>query len=202
MLGKYDNEAENILFCNDLYNHKGLDIVKYLSLQSSVIKEQPKSDYAADKQLIAKIFIQQDIEGENYSEKVNKLLNEKQINSTSNNNAKLRSMLEIQELYNYIFGHKPKDLEELKQLVNETIAKKVVRDMIYCVANQAEVEVEYKTAVAKWLEESGYKKVDTQITICEQILLEYEISPDEAKQVVQKLISHYNKNIRKKEADK
>lgn len=202
MLGKYDKESENILFCSDLYNHKGLDIVKYLSLQSQVINEQVKSDYTADKQLIAKIFMQQDIEGENYGEKVDKLLNEKQIKSTNDNNAKLRSILEIQELYRYIFGHEAEDTSEIDQIIKETIAKKAVLDMLYCIAMQAKIEDTDKAAVTGWLREVGYKKDEEQIIECKQILLGRNISKPAALLIITKLVKYFNKNIRKKEADK
>ncbi len=202
MLGKYDKESENILFCSDLYNHKGLDIVKYLSLQSQVIKEQVKSDYAADKQLIAKIFMQQDIEGENYSEKVDKLLDEKQIKSTNDNNAKLRSILEIQELYRYIFGHEAEDTSEIDQIIKETIAKKAVLDMLYCITMQAKIEDTDKEAVVEWLREVGYEKAEEQITECKRILLGHTIGKTTAIKIINKLVKYFNKNIRKEEADK
>jgi hypothetical protein len=202
MLGKYTENTENILFCANLYNYKGLDMIKYLSLQRQVIKEQPNSEHKDVDHLLSKIFIQQTVTGNSYSEKIDNLLKTDSIVLANDNNAKLKSILEIQELYNYLFEHKPEDTEEITQIIKKAISGKVVLDMIYCVASRAKVEDKYKEAVADWLKDAEYKKVDEQVTNCEKILLEYEISPSTAKQIIQKLVRHYNKTIRKEEVDK
>lgn len=204
MLGNYPEAVgtENILFCNDLYNHNGLEIVKYLSLQRQVFKEHSKSKHKDVGNIISRVFIQQATTGNSYSEKVNNLLSDNSIVSAISSNAKIKSLLEIQELFNYLFEHEADDVDEIDQIVKEAIAQKVVPDMVYCITDQAKLEDTGKAAIIEWLQEIEYNKSDKQLTTCKRILLGRTINKSVAVAVINKLVRYFNKNIRRKDSDK
>ena len=123
MLGNYD--AKNILFCDDLYNYKGLDIVSYLSLQKQTLNEAERNSKYSDnpKLLVAKIFIQQKQLSDNYKENIDELLKLKEeqiVVPGAKDNAKMRSNLEISEVYHHLFKTVP------KKDVTESAAKEIV----------------------------------------------------------------------------
>lgn len=209
MLGNYSKN--NILFCKDLYNYKGLDIVNYLSLWRNTYKKAAGDD-TVKKLFAAKVLISQPkVEGNTYAEKVDSLkkLANDDIMLPTKSEAKMRSALEIRELYNYLFKDKPDNTEltedelaDIVEITKKAITNNVVLEMIRHLAKQAKVEDSYKKAVAEWLRDAKYKQEDGHATKCIQILLDYDVKPAAAKQIVQKLIKHYNKTIRKEESDK
>lgn len=124
-LGNYNNK--NLLFCSDLYNYKGLDMVKYLSLYKQTIdKAKDDSQYADDPELlVAKVFIQQkQIIEDNYAENLKELLklNENDIILPDKADAKLRSQLEISEMYHHLFK------DTVKQKIDKSTADKIRED--------------------------------------------------------------------------
>jgi hypothetical protein len=175
MLGqKFD--GTNILFCSDLYNKNGLDIVNYLDLQKQAHDTIPNSKYSNDTNLIAKIFIQQDVSGNTYNEKIENLLKLEKVILPGATEARLKSELEIRELYRYLFGHnaKNKKNDDINKIVEATEGD-IILDMIYYLTSQykAIIEDDDEADINKWLEDFGYKKNTTKIERCEQILSKY-----------------------------
>lgn len=194
MLGQKFDET-NILFCSDLYNKNGLDIVNYLDLQKQTLAAGKNSDI---KNLIAKIFIQQDVEGETYDKKVNNL---KELSSPvlpGADVAKLKSEPEIRELYRNLFGHEAKNKEndDLTKIVNET-ENDIILDMIYYLKSQYEavLDDEDEAGIVKWLEDFNYKRNTTKIETSKEILSRY--SKMRSAQTVLRLIGKLEAKKRK-----
>ena len=178
MLGKYDEYINNnILYCNDLYNYKGLDIVNYLDLQKQVLNEiENGNKYSNVKNLVAKIFIQQDVGGESYAEKIKNLQELEKVIPPGAAGAKLKSELEIRELYRYLFGRdaKNKENDDMDKIVKAT-EEDIILDMIYYLASQykAMIKNEDIADIAKWLEDFKYKQDRAKIEKSETILSKY-----------------------------
>ena len=69
MLGNYSKD--NILFCNDLYNQNGLDIVEYLSLQKQTNKSAENDvKYSNISRFVARVFVKQKIFKDTYKENI------------------------------------------------------------------------------------------------------------------------------------
>lgn len=149
MLGRWDADSEsNILFCEDLYSYKGLDIVKYLSIQKSLL-DRAKSDdrFSAEPSLLAvKLLIHQNETGDTYADKVNALLNISKPIKPIDKGAKLRSALEISELYTYLFKDKLSNNEKtdqekerekvIKLVIDQAEFDGILADMIYYIIRQ------------------------------------------------------------------
>lgn len=207
MLGKMDESSDkNILFCSDLYNYKGLDIVSYLSLQKKILnKARANSDYSNDPWLlVTKILIRQDQHGDTYAEKVDSLLKVTEVIPPSNSSARLRSIPEIDELYRYIFNETvdADDSEEngeesdLKEIVKRAKRRQVVLNMIRFVIDQPDFKNKYPkqaTTYADWLEEIRFKRDNDKISESQKILADgFEISIEGKLKLVKKLIATYN----------
>ena len=136
-LGNYYDK--NILFCSDLYNYKGLDIVNYLSSYGQTITAaKSNSAYSNDPELLAaKIFIQQTARDEDFEANIKKLLDDTtNINLPGNSNTKLRSELEVSELYNHIFNKKLKKQVNVNSIVSQAKAGNLVLDMLRLLLDQ------------------------------------------------------------------
>ena len=155
MLGNYD--STKILFCSDLYNYKGLDIVNYLSLQNDTINAaKNNAKYSDDKLLVARMFIQQDVQGKNYEDKMQNLLDLSKVITLENpkSEVKLRSIAEIRELYRHLFKSVPKkplNKNTVPEIVRLAIEQGAVRDMIYYIINISEFDDEYEQEIKRWL---------------------------------------------------
>ena len=195
MLGQKFDE-KNILFCSDLYNNNGLDMVEYLNLQHQVNAAKKTSERADDTDLIAKIFIKQNIpqaqEGveDSYSAKVKKLLDLKEnINQPGQKDAKLRSLLEIRELFRYIFGKEADSAAKKKQVdtrIADAIANKaeelqITLDMIGYILDQATYTASDKYAndarkFEAWFDKLNHHSTKKAIKNSKEILSKYELT--------------------------
>lgn len=217
-LGNYNDK--HILFCEDLYNYKGLDIVKYLKLYSDTLSKaentpvEPKQDKWV---LAAKIFIQQDLSDENQSDKiqftakVNMLLNKQEnLRIPTANNAKLRAFSEIEELYMYIFkaapsAEKQEENSVLKAIVAGAKANNAMLDMIYHIASSEIFQKTFKddiTKVVTDLRNRQYKQNNELIERSKQILAPYikYLKKEDLLTIVKTLFRTYD--ISKKRANK
>ena len=222
MLGKYDEyKNSTILYCSDLYNYKGLDIVKYLDLQEQALTEAKRSNkYSDDKDFIAKMFIQQQVLDNDYAENVRKLFDEPvtvEITSPGDPKAKLKSELEIQELYRHLFKSvlkkavSPKVAEEILERAKHD---KVVLSMIRYILDQDEFANSRKYAkfaqdTEKWLKTTiKYNRNDDNVTRSEKILDGYVLDAT-AENLIVRTLREYVTKVRaatkaeaKEEADK
>jgi hypothetical protein len=204
MLGNYDEN--NILFCSDLYNYRGLDIVEYLSLQKQTIdKAERSTEYSAIKKFIARVFIQQKTFADNYEENINKMLDakESEIMSVINKNAKLKSLLEVQELYRRLFKSAAKKQVNVDEIVNEAKNQKVVLDMIRHILDQDDFKRAYPDDAKETkvrLTEIGYKRDENKIDICEEILSEYILDAKSEYKILAKLTIAHNQSVKDKKA--
>jgi hypothetical protein len=205
MLGNYSED--NILFCKDLYNYNGLDIVNYLSLWDDVYSKAD-GDATTKKLFAAKILINQpNVEGNTYTEKVNSLkaLTNKDIMLPTADDAKLKSALEIRELYRHLFNVTPKKRVNIDEIVNEAKKQSVVLAMIRHILYQDDFRRAYpddtKETRAR-LEDLGYKYNETKNDTCEDILSEYVLDAESKYNILAKLIIAHNQGVKdKKEAD-
>ncbi len=204
ILGNYDEN--NILFCSDLYNHRGLDIVEYLSLQKQAIDEAERSTkYSATKKFIARVFIQQETFADSYEENINKILEaeESEIIPVVNKNAKLKSLLEVQELYRRLFKIAAKKRVNIDEIVNKVEEKNAVLAMIRHILYQDDFRSAYpddtKETRAR-LDEIGYRYDEKKNDTCEDILSEYELDAKTKRQVLAKLVIAHNRSVKNKKA--
>lgn len=209
MLGKKFDET-NILFCSDLYANNGLDIIEYLSLQDQVLKAKKNSEYVEDAYLIAKIFIQQSIQPEqaeqksNYSAQVEKLLDMQKPKQPGDDNAKLRSLLEIRELYRHIFKveaektKKKVNLKTVNDIVDEAEKQDVVLDMIKLILAQNDYAGSTKYAEEAqmfdgWLDKRNHTYTKKSIETSRKILLDYTLNAETLSLIIQNLVHRINK---------
>ncbi len=198
MLGNYSET--NILFCDDLYNYKGLDIVNYLSLQEQVLeKAESSAKYADDKELIAKMFIQQQISYKDFAEKVKKLFDEPvsiKVVVPSDSDAKLRSELEVRELYRHLFKSTAKKAvtsKVVEEILEQAKSKDSVLSMIRYILDQNEFTNNRKYAqfaqeTEKWLEKTiKYNQNDQKIAESKKILADYLLDATAENLIVRKL---------------
>jgi hypothetical protein len=216
MLGNYSKE--NILFCNDLYNYKGLDIVNYLSLQKQALtKAENSSKYSDDKKLIAKMFIQQQVLDKNYAENVRKLFDEPvsiEITAPDNTSAKLKSELEVQELYRHLFKSIPKKAVNSKtaeEILERAKKADVVLSMIRYILDKDEFAnsrkyAEFVQDTEEWLEKTcKYNKNEANIAKSEKILADYILDVSAENLIVRNLREYAEKvkaATEREEADK
>lgn len=217
MLGQKFDE-KNILFCSDLYNKNGLDMIEYLNLQHQVNAAKKTSERADDTDLIAKIFIKQNIpqaqEGveDSYSAKVKKLLDLKEnINQPGQKDAKLRSLLEIRELYRYIFGKEAETSANKKQVtpqIADDIANKaeklqITLDMIGYILDQATYTTSDKYAsdarqFEAWFDKLNHRSERKNISSSKAILSKYELTAYAFSLIIKNLINRVTERSRNK----
>jgi hypothetical protein len=208
MLGNYNKG--NILFCNDLYNKNGLDMVEYLSIQKQALDQADGNDkYSNSKnQLIAVLFIQQKPLKDSYKENVEELLkteNAEKIMLPAVKDAKVKSLLEIQELYRHIFGANPKTKVKVDDIVARAVNSGIILSMVQRLLDQDDLERLYKNDVqelATWLRELGYTRNgnEKKIDKAKDILSEYSLDTVTKRSLALKLQNYYNKNVRDKKA--
>jgi hypothetical protein len=221
ILGNYNTNKNHILFCEDLYNYKGLEIVKYLGYYKNILSAAEKKAESLAQQdkwtLAAKIAIHQDIGTDTATDKdttntftanVDSLLKKQDnIKTPTDSTAKLRTLLEIEELYNYIFGEsleteESKENEAIKAVLQNVKNKKAILDMIYYIISREDYKQAYskdaKTA-AEQLTELKYTPNSKLIEISKQILALYEedIKVDELRVLVKKLFTTYSASKKK-----
>lgn len=212
MLGNYSEQ--NILFCDDLYNHNGLDMISYLSLQKQALSNNSK--YSEDKDLIAKMFIQQQISAKDYTEKVRKLFTEPvsiKIIAPGDSGAKLKSELEVQELYRHLFksvAKKTVNAKTAEEILERAKKEDVVLSMIRYILDQNEFTNSRKYAdfaqdTKKWLNDLEYSRNETKVTTSEKILADYLLDAS-AENLIVRHLREYADKVRaannKEEADK
>ena len=203
-LGNYpaDINTENILFCNDLYNRNGLDMVEYLLLQKQFINAAKGTIYENDLKFIAKVFVQQRTFDKNYEQNI-KLLFKKgtQATSTLADAAKLKSILEVRELYSHLFKTAAKKRVNVDEIVDR--AENIVLDMIQHILDQGEFERAYSAEVKDTearLAKIGYRRNEANIKTSKKILSEYELDANAEYQILAKLIAMHNKSAEAKKA--
>ena len=198
MLGNY-NEG-NILFCNDLYSNNGLVIIEYLSLQKQVQSKQPNSKHTNVEHLISKIFVRQNIKGATYRERVDNLLRATPKLVGNDDNTKLRSILEIRELFNYLFGAMPKvdvNIQTGDEILEKAKKADVVLEMLQYFLEQEDFKKpENNTAdlaekIHNLLDKVSYKPNDSKRSDVEQILSGYNINTSAERIIVTKLMADY-----------
>ena len=194
MLGKYEEYKDNnILYCNDLYNYKGLDIVNYLDLQNQALAASKNSDI---ENLIAKIFIQQNVEGENYYKKVDNLRKLSDPVLPGAAEAKLRSELEIRELYRYLFGHDAKTTRKnaISKIIQEAADKNAILDMVYYLISQYKLKADFEAEVNNWLKDAKHEPENKKIDTSKEILAKYSnMDLSEVASLIDKLRAYYIK---------
>jgi hypothetical protein len=197
MLGQKFDET-NILFCSDLYNKNGLDMVEYLHLQKQVRASKEKSEAATDNNLIAKIFIHQNISTEqdgeelSYSAKVEKLRNLDKVIQPGHKEAKLKSLLEIRELYRYIFGEEAETTENKQKyslqvkayIVDDAEKRGYLLDMIDYILDQAvyaesRAYAEEARKFEAWLSKINHKGNPEKKRTVKKVLSNYKLSAAE-----------------------
>jgi hypothetical protein len=211
MLGQKFDE-KNLLFCSDLYNKNGSDIIKYLNLQKQVLTEKEASKHANVDNLIAKMFIYQNVQQEqesvedSYSVKVDNLLKlTSNINQPGSEKAKLRSLSEIHELYKYLFGAEAKTVDNKVKVDNKAVANIVeaaakqnsMLDMIRHILNQDAYtdSKDYAQTAQKveiWLSKQNYTPNDEYIKRSKKILSTYTIDAKAYNSIVKNLIDRIN----------
>lgn len=209
MLGKKFDKT-NILFCSDLYNKNGLDIMEYLHLQKQAQNAKENSEYADNAGLVAKIFIRQEQEdaAKSFTEKVQILLRLKleanQVKLPGADDAKLRSLLEIQELYRHIFKDeaettkKKVNLQTVVDIVDEAENQNVILDMIKLILAQNEYAgsaqyAEEAQKIDNWLNNRNYTPTEKGIAISRKILLKYTLNAKAFSLIINKLVQRINK---------
>ena len=199
MLGNYATYKNNtILYCHDLYNYKGLDIVKYLVLQNQALNAaKENSKYATDKDLIAKMFIKQDMPNDtDYLAKIEYLFGQNPDSTITNiippsdkNDAKLKSKEEISEIYRYLFGASPKKQVDINAILDQAKTNDVIFDMVQHLVEQDDFKSTYKDLsdeTKEWLDDNGYKRNNDNIEKCKKLLSSYLIKDVK---VMQKIVT-------------
>jgi hypothetical protein len=190
MLGKYNTYKDNnILFCSDLYNYKGLDIVNYLLLQNQAINAaKDNSKYSDDKYLVAKMFVQQNSPSNaNYDEKVEylfsiepgKAIPTTEIITTNANTARLKSALEISEVYQSLFNSAPKkelDNPTADKLRERAEAKDAMLDMVHYLLGLYKLSEETQKEYTSWFKKFNHAVKEDNISFCKKILADYIVN--------------------------
>lgn len=218
-LGNYN--AEHLLFCEDLYNRKGLEMVKYLQLykQTYEAAEGKTNETETQWSLAAKVFIQQVITSDSESEEgqqktfadsVKALRAMQEVVMPDSPKAKLRSLSEIEELHTYIFGKAPAaekttEKEVITTIVSGVKVKKAMLDMMHYIANLKQFSKVYSDKsdqVKRMLGPDGLKFTpnDTNTEYCKMQLMTYkdELTVADLLAIMQKCLAVYNKSKAKK----
>lgn len=209
-LGNYNEK--HLLFCEDLYSYRGLEIVKYLQLYRETLnKAKDQSQDAWD--LTTKIFIQQDL-GNNtednpgpqaFTSKVSQILNSQEVVLPTAAEARLRALSEIEELFTYIFKAAPSKTKKtenktLKLIIDSAKEENVILDMIYYIANQTAFSRNYPedaTKTLEQLEELQYKPNEARLDYCKQVIGLYQkkIAREDWRALLKKLFTvHSDRN--------
>lgn len=214
MLGNYsDKTKKTIIFCDDLYNYNGLDIVNYLALQKTVL-DAAKADtrYSNDPELIvAKMFIQQSVPEDSskpfdYKEKVNKLLSpETDAKLPSESGTKMRSWLEISEMVQVVFGVTAKKNLSKKDrdfIIAQAKSQNIILDMVYLLLAQNSFIKDYPSKAEeaeKWLtpKQNTYKHTNENIKKCKDLLKKYMLDSGNIKELVGALMATYDADNKK-----
>jgi hypothetical protein len=193
MLGQKFDE-KNILFCSDLYNKNGLDIVSYLDLQNQALAAGENSDI---KNLVAKIFIQQNVSGDTYGEKINNLKNLKEPTLPGAPEAKLKSELEIRELYRHLFGtaaNKTMDNNTINKILDYAVKQGIAQDLLWFLLAQKGFTKMYKRTVEtakNVLNKLGSKSNQIDFDKVQQLLDDYDdLTLEVEKKMADSLIAH------------
>lgn len=203
MLGNYS--LDNILFCKDLYNYRGLEIVNYLSLWKQIY-DKADGDNTAKKLFAAKILINQPgVEGDTYAEKINSLksLAENTIKLPASAGAKLEPESVIRELYRHLFKTATKKRVNVSKIVDEAKEQKVVLAMIRHILYQDDFRAKYPDDTKEQrarLRDIGYRYNEKENDTCEDILSEYELNADDKRQILAKLVIAHNQRANNKKA--
>jgi hypothetical protein len=208
-LGNYnDRTKKTILFCEDLYNHNGPDIIDYLSLQKSVIDEAKKdSRYSNDPELIvAKLFIQQDIKLPTdkpigYKEKVKELLKpEVTIALPSDSDTKMRSWLEISEMFQHIFGVTAKKTihtADIESIVDQVESQGIILGMLKHLLEQDSFIRDYPEKVEElemWLKSQPEHPTEKDSIESKKLLSKYSLKSDNILTLAKKLVAAAKKD--------
>lgn len=217
-LGNYNDK--HILFCEDLYNYKGLDMVKYLKLYKETLDtaesakvEPPQKDKW---KMVAKIFIRQnlpDVDSKSqFTDIVDKLLIQEDPQMPTANGAKLRTLSEIEELYTYIFKAAPstekhEENKTLKLIVDQAKTQNIILDMLAHISQRNDFKHGYPKAtstIARELTELNYEPNNNGIETSKQILARYEkqLEIGDLYTIVKELFTAYNTHKHNKKADK
>lgn len=210
-LGNYNEN--HILFCEDLYNYKGLDIVKYLKLYKDTLDKAKSAEVEPPQDmwtLAVKIFIIQDLSSPDapskiqFKDKVTALIQKQDgLKTPVANNAKLRSLAEIEELYTYIFKAAPdtekqEENETLKLIVDYAKKKDIILDMLYDISQRDTFRRAYPkdaSTVEQQLTELDYKLDGRGIKIKESKkvldLDEEQLTAEDLRTIVKKLFAAY-----------
>ncbi len=142
-LGNYN--TKHLLFCEDLYSYKGLEMIEYLKLYKNALSATTEKETAKEDiwSLAATVFVHQkvasssntDEEQSTFTDKVNAILNSPNTIFPADPEAKLRSLSVIEELFTYIFDKSPKneaspENENVKAVIQAVKAQKLAREMI------------------------------------------------------------------------
>ena len=211
-LGNYNKK--HLLFCEDLYNRKGLEIVEYLRLYHKTLNKA--KDKEEDKfTLAAKIFVQQKLTNEEadedpgFAEKIAKLLqlSEQELILPTANAAKLRTIPEIEELFTYIFKASPKaeknkENKVLKSVIDLAASKKAILDMIKYILSIEAFRKAYPEDVNKaetQLKELNYTINKGLLAYSKQILDPHlnELTGEELRLLVKKAFTAYGNSLKK-----
>ena len=195
MLGNYSEK--NILFCDDLYNYKGLDIVNYLSLQAQTLqKAESDSKYSDDPGLlVSKIFIQQKPLADTFEENVKELFKpettaDKIMLPGKNSTAKLRSELEIIELYNHIFKTIPKKdltLSAADELSAKAEKQGIMLSMIRYLLDTDRLTEKEQNKYEEWFKLFNYQRNQEKINQSKKMLSDFTINYKAVKLILGKL---------------
>jgi hypothetical protein len=209
---------KHLVFCEDLYNYKGLSMVKYIRLFADTLKkaETVKVEPEQDKWvLVAKIFIRQDLAdaGEptdiSLQDKVTALLNKQDnVRFPTEKNAKLRSFAEIEELYISIFKEtfaieKPRENEAINAIISSAISKNAVLDMIYYIITLGAFKKVYSNDVIEKiqaeLKKRNYEQASGLIDYCKRTYDPHSdtLSKEDLMSLIKKLFKKYDSNIKK-----
>ena len=203
ILGNYG--PDNILFCKDLYNYRGLDIINYLSLWKQTYNSA-EGDETAKKLFAAKVLIYQpSIKGDTYVEKVASLkaLTKEVTELPTSDMAKLKSELEIRELHRHLFKAAAKKSVNVDEIINEAKEQKVVLAMIRHILYQDDFRMAYPDDTKEQrarLKDIGYRYDEKENDTCEDILSEYELNANDKRQILAKLVIAHSQSANNKKA--
>ncbi len=183
MLGnhKEDGTGDNILFCEDLYSHKGLTILNYLSLQKQTL-DGAKTKYPDTQNIVARLFIKQRQASDDYATNAKSLITRKKLIPVESPSAKLKSELEVSELYNHLFSAEAKKLlseDAIKDIVISAKNNKAILEMANYLLELIKLQAVKLPADHKvytdWLgqEKLSYSLDDFRTSWCKEVLNRY-----------------------------
>lgn len=202
MLGNHrdDGKGDNLLFCEDLYNYSGLTIVNYLSLQKQVM-DVAKDKYPEVEHIVARMLIQQKQFSDDYVANAKALIEAKDGEIVLVEDGKLRSDLEIRELYNHVFGAEAKKTlskDAIEEIAIATKKNKAILEMVKYLLDVVQLRAVktpngYKD-FKKWLEQEteNYKFDGLRADWSKKVLNRYSLDElGSIMQLVSKLTIQY-----------